>query len=198
MYCQADGIMGMSANAVTLIPTLKSRRRIESKTFALCFMKVHVLRMVSIAVDRRVVLRWKFKVVAVIEVEAAVECRQKKKQNSWFISETPYPSRTDVFLVLTFILSPFLPSFILYLFKINYTFLFFLLLLSPIFFSRLSITPLLKGGRPDDARRRRPPGPRPPHHGLRASEQARRVVYGNIVWKNRMITMQYILTLRSC
>jgi hypothetical protein len=40
MYAQADGIMGMSANAVTLTPTLKARRRIDSKTFALCFMKV--------------------------------------------------------------------------------------------------------------------------------------------------------------
>ena len=37
---KADGIMGMSANAVTLVPTLRGRRRVTSKTFGLCFMKV--------------------------------------------------------------------------------------------------------------------------------------------------------------
>ena len=36
---KADGIMGLSANAQTLVPQVKAAKFIESRTFALCFMK---------------------------------------------------------------------------------------------------------------------------------------------------------------
>ena len=36
---KADGIMGMSANSMTIVPTAKAAHKIESKTFSMCFMK---------------------------------------------------------------------------------------------------------------------------------------------------------------
>jgi len=49
---KADGIMGLSANSMTLVPMLQGQHKIASKTFGLCFMKGGGLMMLGGA-DRR-------------------------------------------------------------------------------------------------------------------------------------------------